>query len=114
MSTTTARIAVLEAIDRFCDMATDHPSTPKNTWGDVVFYADNPGKNVTRIVCATLRPDGRLDSQSVHAFVDNFTGDLFKAAGWKAPAKNARGNIVTGWDDVVARFDWAGGYLYAR
>jgi len=32
-------------------------------------------------------------SRSVHCFIDKETGDVFKAAGWKAPAKHARGNI---------------------
>lgn len=30
---------------------------------------------------------------SVVAFVDATTGDIYKPAGWKAPAKGARGNI---------------------
>jgi hypothetical protein len=32
-------------------------------------------------------------TRSVYCFVDKATGDIFKAAGWKAPAKHARGNI---------------------
>ena len=32
----------------------------------------------------------------VHSFVEVATGNVLKAAGWKAPAKHARGNI---WDD---------------
>lgn len=32
-------------------------------------------------------------TKSVHCFIDKETGDVFKAAGWKAPAKHARGNI---------------------
>jgi len=36
----------------------------------------------------------RIDNQtSVHAFIDRTNGDVLKAAGWKAPAKHARGNI---------------------
>jgi hypothetical protein len=37
----------------------------------------------------------RVDScsRSVHSFVDRLNGDVLKAAGWKAPAKHARGNI---------------------
>ena len=31
--------------------------------------------------------------QSVHCFVNIQTGDVLKAASWKAPAKHARGNI---------------------
>ena len=30
---------------------------------------------------------------SVHCFIDLASGDVLKAAGWKAPAKHARGNI---------------------
>lgn len=30
---------------------------------------------------------------SVEAFVDKTTGDVLKAASWRAPAKHARGNI---------------------
>jgi hypothetical protein len=30
---------------------------------------------------------------SAHCFVDIATGDVLKAASWKAPAKHARGNI---------------------
>jgi len=32
-------------------------------------------------------------TQSVHCFISKETGDIFKAAGWAAPAKTARGNI---------------------
>lgn len=32
-------------------------------------------------------------SRSVHSFVDKSTGDIYKPAGWKAPAKHPRGNI---------------------
>lgn len=53
--------------------------------------------------------------ESVHAFVDATTGDLLKPAGWKAPAKGARGNITD--PAFLAKlksghFDVNGGYLY--
>ena len=32
---------------------------------------------------------------SVHCFVNKETGDVLKAAGWKAPAKGSRGNFLT-------------------
>ena len=31
----------------------------------------------------------------VHSFLDTRNGDVLRAAGWKAPAKHARGNIFT-------------------
>ena len=35
----------------------------------------------------------RSHSMSIHAFVERSTGDIFKPASTKAPAKHARGNI---------------------
>ena len=53
-------------------------------------------------------------SQSVHAFVDKKTGELYKAASWKAPAKGVRFDlrIISQREDVFENCDWAGGYLY--
>ena len=56
------------------------------------------------------------DDISVHAFVDKSTGEVYKPAGWKAPAKHVRFDMR---DDIDrARLysicDWAGGYLYLR
>ncbi len=50
----------------------------------------NTGKRYVRI---ERHDRGNMSSISVHAFVDMTNGDVFKAAGWKAPAKHARGNI---------------------
>lgn len=53
---------------------------------------------------------------SIHAFIDNATGDLLKPAGFKAPAKGARGNITNPdfMQKLKSRFDPYGSYLYAR
>jgi len=55
---------------------------------------------------------------SVHAFVDRNTGEVYKPASWKSPAKHVR------YDMRIIReranlhdpnfVDWAGGYLYMR
>ena len=46
--------------------------------------------------------------RSVHAFYDLRHGDVYKAAGWKAPAKHVRFNLLD--DDSFARMieanDW--------
>ncbi len=34
--------------------------------------------------------------RSAYAFIDLATGDVLKPAGWKGPAKHARGNILDG------------------
>ena len=35
-------------------------------------------------------------SKSAFAFIDKSTGDIFKPASWKVPAKHARGNLFDG------------------
>ena len=69
-------------------------------------------------VCMKTRQVNRQfgDDISVHAFVDKNTGEVYKPAGWKSPAKHVRFNMS---DDIDrARLysicDWAGGYLYLR
>lgn len=60
---------------------------------------------------------GRLGGQdSVHSFIENASGDVLKAATWKAPAKGARGTLATeeGLADIIARADWTGRYLCLR
>ncbi len=57
-----------------------------------------------------------IQDNSVHAFVDKTTGDVYKPASWKSPAKIVRYNLL----DEQSRIkcyqcaDWAGGYLYLR
>ena len=52
--------------------------------------------------------------RSVHAFVDKKTGDVYKPAGWKSPAKYVRFNLIDeiSREECYSRCDWAGGYLY--
>lgn len=58
--------------------------------------------------------NGRRDS--IHAFIDKTTGDVYKPANTKAPAKHVRFNLlsITSREECFARADWAGGYLYLR
>ena len=60
----------------------------------------------------------RWRDTTVHAFVDRKTGDVFKPASWKAPAKHVRFNFCNK-QDLLFLTDprcvgWAGGYLYLR
>ena len=56
------------------------------------------------------------NQESVHAFVDRKTGDVFKPASWRGPAKIARYNLLddASYGKCLANADWAGGYLYLR
>ena len=61
---------------------------------------------------------GQYRDGSVHCFVDKETGDVYKAASWRSPAKHIRFSFQNEEDlkfllnpDNVG---WAGGYLYIR
>jgi hypothetical protein len=55
-------------------------------------------------------------SRSVHAFIDKKTGQVYKSASWKAPAKGVRFDlrIIEQREWLLQHADWAGSYLYAR
>ena len=60
----------------------------------------------------------RWRDTTVHAFVDKKTGEVYKPASWKAPAKHVRFNFCNK-QDLLFLTDprcvgWAGGYLYMR
>ena len=52
----------------------------------------------------------------VHAFVDRKTGQVYKPASWRGPAKGVRYDlrIISQRDACLSNADWAGGYLYLR
>jgi len=58
----------------------------------------------------------RPASRSVHAFVDKKTGEVYKPASFKAPAKHVRYDlrIIEQREWLLENADWAGGYLYVR
>ena len=60
--------------------------------------------------------NGEEFSGGVHAFVDRNSGDVYKPASWKSPAKHIRYNLLddNSFDECLSRADWAGGYLYIR
>ena len=55
-------------------------------------------------------------SRSVHAFIDKKTGEVYKSASWKSPAKGVRYDLrlIEQREWLFEHADWAGGYLYAR
>ena len=61
---------------------------------------------------------GQYRDGSVHAFVDKKTGQIYKAASWKSPAKHVRYDlrVIREREYVLdpRNCTWAGGYLYLR
>lgn len=74
-------------------------------------YVIESGKKYHKIVFI----DGG-GSRSVHAFVDKKTGEVYKSASWKSPAKGVRYDLrlIEQREYLLQNADWAGGYLYAR
>lgn len=97
-------------INQWLDALTAHYAATGHDNG-ITFEQQRPGAKFSRIV---LIDQGK--ARSVHAFLDVRTGDVYKAAGWKAPAKHVRFNLLD--DASFARLievcDWSGGYLYIR
>lgn len=74
-------------------------------------YARSCGGTHARSVEITFEPGNRWIrvvrsegfSRSVHSFIESSTGDVYKAASWKTPAKGKRGSVfeltprITAW-----------------
>ena len=60
----------------------------------------------------------RWRDTTVHAFINTETGEVYKPASWKAPAKHVRYSFCNKKDMLFLTdprcVGWAGGYLYMR
>ena len=77
---------------------------------DYKFYIES-GRKYHKLIMET-----GSGSRSVHAFVDKKSGDVYKAASFKAPAKGIRFNlcIMSDREWLFENADWAGSYLYIK
>jgi len=55
-------------------------------------------------------------SRSVHCFIDKNTGEVYKSATWRSPAKGVRYDLrlIKDREYLLQNADWSGGYLYAK
>ena len=76
---------------------------------DYEFYPET-GKKYHKIVM------NAAGSRSVHAFVDKKTGELYKSASWKSPAKGVRFDLrlIKDREWLLENATWHGDYLYLR
>ena len=81
----------------------------KNGKCDYEFYPET-GRKYHKVI---MSANG---SCSVHCFIDKKTGQVYKSASWKAPAKNVRYDLrlIKDREWLFANADWAGHYLYAK
>lgn len=111
-----AYVRAIDAASR-ANYAAQYPSlTPP------VLAAEVLSNKWCRITTTDRGPDGQIVSRSVHSFValtsyttkglgTVFAGDIHKAAGWKAPAKHARGSVL---DPMKFNLDGSGHVRYMR
>jgi hypothetical protein len=76
---------------------------------DYNFYPET-GRKYHKII---MNANGQ---RSVHAFVDKKTGEVYKSASWKSPAKGVRYDLrlIKDREWLLENADWAGSYLYAK
>ena len=93
-----------------CDALLDNfKSRNNNSSSDYKFYIESGRKYHKLIMDAN-------GSRSVHAFIDRKSGEVYKSASWKSPAKGVRYDLrlIEQREWLLENADWAGGYLYAR
>ena len=93
----------------------------KNGTANLMRFVVRTGKKYYKIIQQdfdTFRDRNEYRDGSVHAFVDKNTGEVYKPASWKSPAKHVRYDMRIINDRVNLHdphfTDWAGGYLYLR
>jgi hypothetical protein len=79
---------------------------------DYIFESGNKYHKVIMEVPNHNRPASR----SVHCFIDKKTGEVYKSASWKSPAKGVRYDlrIIEQREWLFENADWSGVYLYAK
>ena len=94
-----------------CDALLDNFKGKNNRRSDGYKFYIESGRKYHKIIMETGG-----GSRSVHAFVDKKTGEVYKPASFKAPAKHVRFNlcIISDREWLLENADWAGGYLYMK
>lgn len=102
-----------QQIKSWLDTLTEKANPTDRACGIRTKFIEERGRKFSKIVKEEVRENDRI-SKSVHAFIEIATGDIYKAASWKAPAKIVRYNIVTDFERVIQSCDIYGSYLYIR
>lgn len=79
-------------------------------------YIIESGSKYHKVIMVIDNGPDRSPSRSVHAFVDKKTGEVYKSASFKSPAKGVRYDLrlIKDREYLLKNADWSGGYLYAK
>ena len=93
----------------------------KNGTANLMRFVIRTGKKYYKIIQQdydTFRDRNEYRDGGVHSFVNKNTGEVYKPASWKSPAKYVRYDLRLIKDrnnlHNPSFTDWAGGYLYLR
>ena len=107
----TIQLKIVEHCLTLCDklaqnFAQRHPKS------SMEFELDSSGRKYHKI----WEVYGDRGSRSCHAFIDKKTGEVYKPASFKSPAKHVRYDLrlIEHREWLLEHADWAGGYLYKR
>lgn len=105
----TIQLNIIKYSMMLCDALTQ--VAPTSLGYNYGYELDSSGRKYHKIY---MTINGKRDS--IHAFIDKKTGDVYKPASVKAPAKGVRYNLLLIEDReyLLENADWAGGYLYAN
>ena len=103
-------LMLCEALEN--DFTRQYPTREKSK----TFVLDSSGRKYHKIWDTDTCVNTNRESRSCHAFIDKRTGEVYKPASYKAPAKHVRYNLLSiqSREECLERCDWAGGYLYIR
>ena len=90
-----------------------HKNYPESS--EIFKIEKRPGKKYIKLVCQCYHRETREKTHgSVWCFIDANTGDVYKPASFKAPAKHIRYKLLdnTSYQEALERADWAGSWLY--
>jgi len=99
------------------DYAREQLAEIENGTANLMKFKVYSGKKYYKIIQCDFR-NGEYQSGSVTAFVDKKTGQVYKPASWKSPAKHVRFDMriinERNYIHNPKNTDWAGGHLYMR
>ncbi len=113
----TVKLNIVKYCMMLCDaLSHDFQRQYPNTNTDKRFYLDSSGRKYHKIWDSDICPNTQRETRSCHAFIDKKTGEVYKPASYKAPAKGVRFNlnIISSREECFEKADWAGAYLYIR
>ena len=92
----------------------DHFARNGYTFAVPVVEIAKGGRRYAKLISTGDDPETgerRSYSSSVHRFADKATGEIFKPASFKAPAKHARGNVFDADNGLATMGPYGAGYL---